>query len=408
MIRVQSANILGVVLNSLNIAPQLIRGNSYGTIALNFQLANTLSFLTTDYLTIDFGDSVVSRWWDSVNLVYQPQYNYLMCHFSIDHTLVQKVKTHRCEFTQWTILHVYVPEEFDLQAGRQYKLTIESVLMNSSDIYWLKFGYVHNGVPGNERGWMQWTINPAAFQTRTATVLTDEASSSSLGTDNIMNLTLQTPLSLPASTGSSPSRIVLSFPTYNEQNLSFPMSIGSGQTNASQQIGCNGVYVGNVRPMTTVASAGLHCYAIQAVGNTANNTPAYVTVNGYAAIPVATVFNLHVGRFLNPLTSGTFADFVLRIEKRTNIGEWVTLNDNVVFNIISSVKAVPTPSTANPGFSQSLNGWVGNNFGWYGVNLSPSFALYPGDVVTLRYSYPYQVPIGTSCTQTDSAGSKIF
>ena len=63
---------------------------------MNFQLGTTLSFLTTDYLTIDFGDSVVSRYYNSTDMLYYPQYNYLMCHFAITGTLIQKVKTHRC------------------------------------------------------------------------------------------------------------------------------------------------------------------------------------------------------------------------------------------------------------------------------------------------------------------------
>jgi hypothetical protein len=211
------------------------------------------------------------------------------------------------------VLNIYVPEEFDIQPIYQYKLTIESVLLNSSDIYWMKFMYYENGVVGNERGWMQWTINPAAFQTRTVTLLTDEASTNTTITDDIMNMTLQTPLSLPASTGTSPSRIVLSFPTYNEQNLSFPMTPIDGQINNTQQIGCNGPYSGATRPMPSVTSAGLTCYAIAATNNVWNDTPSYVTIMGYSTISASTVFNLNVGRFVNPLVSGTFADFTLTI-----------------------------------------------------------------------------------------------
>lgn len=145
---IQSANILGLSLFSLNKAQQLIRGNSYGTISLNLQISTTLSFLTSDYLMFDFGDSIVSRYYDLVTDSYYPKYNYIMCHFAVNNTLIQKVKTHRCEFVNWTVLVVYVPEEFDIVAGNQYKITIESVLMNSSDIYWVKFTYRKNGVLG--------------------------------------------------------------------------------------------------------------------------------------------------------------------------------------------------------------------------------------------------------------------
>jgi hypothetical protein len=101
----------------------------------------------------DFGDSIVSRYYDSETLSYYPQYNYIMCHFAIEGTLVQKVKTHRCEFVDWTVLTVYIPEEFNVTTTNKYKLTVESVLMNSSDIYWVKFTYMKNGVLGTERAW---------------------------------------------------------------------------------------------------------------------------------------------------------------------------------------------------------------------------------------------------------------
>lgn len=256
---------------------------------------------------------------------------------------------------------------------------------------------------------MQWSIKPAAFQTRTITLLTSEASTNSAATDNIMNLTLQTPLILPSSSGSAPSRIVLEFPTHNEQNVSFPMNLLKGQVNATQKIGCNGIYLGNVRPLPSASSEGMNCYSIAATNNVWNNTPSSITISNYATVSAATVFNIHVGRFSNPLIVGTFADFTIRIEKRTNTGEWVTLNDNTVFNIIPSVLSAPSPSLSNPSFYQSLNTGVGNNFGWYTVNLYPNKVLYPADVVMLRYSYPFQVPTSPSCTQTEpTTGARIF
>lgn len=50
-------------------------------------------------------------------------------------------------------------------------------MMNASDIYWLKFMYVKNGVWGSERAWKRWSIPSAKFLQRDITLLTEEASS---------------------------------------------------------------------------------------------------------------------------------------------------------------------------------------------------------------------------------------
>lgn len=233
-ISINNADILGLSLFSLNTASQLLRGSSSGTISLNLEISSTLSFATNDYLMFDFGDSVVSRYYDPLLMSYYPKYNYLMCHWKIEGTLVQKVKTHRCEFVDWTVLRVYVPEEFDVQPNKQYKVTIESVWLNSSDVYWVKFTYMKNQTLGTERAWLQYTINPCIFDTRSVSLLTQEATSATANTLNALNFTLQTSAALPDSVGPDLSRIVLTFYTHNEQNKSFPMSLVDGQVNSTE------------------------------------------------------------------------------------------------------------------------------------------------------------------------------
>lgn len=113
-------------------------------------------------------------------------------------------------------MRVFVPEEFNVESGKKYKITIENMKLNTSDIYWLKFFYVKNGVWGTERGWKRWNIPSTKFIQRDVTLLTEEMSDSRNNlTMNIMNLTMTTSVSLPASTDPDPSRIVLAFPTHN-------------------------------------------------------------------------------------------------------------------------------------------------------------------------------------------------
>lgn len=95
-ITVNTGNIFPITLRSVNLSPQIINGNSYGTISLSFQISTTLSFTTSDYVAIDFGDAITSRYLNLTDNLYYPFYSEIMCHLAVVGTLIQKVKTHRC------------------------------------------------------------------------------------------------------------------------------------------------------------------------------------------------------------------------------------------------------------------------------------------------------------------------
>lgn len=91
------------------------------------------------------------------------------------------------------------------------------------------------------------------------------------------------------------------------------MLLKPNQINDTEIIPCHGVYSDVIKPMPTISPAGLSCYSIKATDNTWNNTPAYITIMGYSAIAGNTIFNIQLGRFVNPLTPNTFADMSIKM-----------------------------------------------------------------------------------------------
>lgn len=62
------------------------------------------------------------------------------------------------------------------------------------------------------------------------------------------------------------------------------MNLVDGQTNDTELIGCNGAYSGVTRPLP---ASSLACYSIRASSDTWNNTPSYITMQGYSSIPAS-------------------------------------------------------------------------------------------------------------------------
>lgn len=95
----------------------------------------------------------------------------------------------------------------------------------------------------------------------------------------------------------------------------------------------------------------------------------------------------------------------LRIEKRTLTGEWVTLNENTVWNIIGNVLVAPTPLTSGAAFSYSSWPYVSDSFGQFQIYFTPIFDLHRDDTMVLQFSKPYAMPRPTYCSQYDSTGN---
>jgi hypothetical protein len=98
---------------------------------------------------------------------------------------------------------------------------------------------------------------------------------------------------------------------------------------------------------------------------------------------------------------------VLRIEKRTLTGDWVTLNENTVFNLIPTVLTAPNPITSGAAFTYSSWNYVSDSFGQFHLRFTPTFDLQRDDTLVLGFSQPYSVPRRTQCSQYDSAGANF-
>ncbi|CAD8140771.1 unnamed protein product [Paramecium octaurelia] len=389
--------------------PYIICGGRKGPIRLRFILRDQNLVYPNDYIEL---------WMQNTFWPVSTQ-KYIVCYFNDpnDFQLVN-IKSHRCDWTAGVnggTLQVYIPEEIDIHVGDEWELVITTfgqfggdgwVVRSPSDLNWITFFAMKNGVNTIDKGWFEAQIPGCPFDNFGFDCQSVGWEASTVGGDptwTILNFTAQTETNaIPAGDPSllTYSRLVFEFITHNELQESWPMDLTNrmAATDDRAQVACNGMYKTNGanRPLQPKGNTYIECYNIKAENKVWNNTPSYIVGSYFDAIAAQERFHFQIADFRNGYVQGAFQHVKISVEVIQEDGTFYPQNEHYCWHLPPSLYPPPSPSTASTStwaiqrsqvaLSQQQSYFGDVNVEWF-------------DTIVYDFNYPYTLPMKGYCLQ---------